>query len=154
MSTSYSYHISTSRLPTEDERRLVEWLIANSSDSLKYANQIPQLRVVSRCPCGCPSVDFAIADRSRFGFSEVIARADGRTPEGTPVWVTLHSRQGEIAELEVYPLDRYAGILALPEVKSLKAHNRLTTLEAKRTKPSTLGRMNQFLAVVPSFHNL
>jgi hypothetical protein len=122
MTTSYSYHISTSRLPTEDEHRLVEWLIANSSpDSLKYANQIPQLRVVNGCPCGCPSVDFAIADRSRFGFSELIARADGRTPEGTPVWVTLHSRQGKIAELEVYPLARHAGVLGLPKLESLKS---------------------------------
>ena len=130
MSTSYSYHISTSRLPTEDERRLVEWLIANSStDSLKYANQIPQLRIVNRCPCGCPSVDFAIANRSRFGFSEVIARADGRTPEGTPVWATLHSRQGEIAELEVYPLACHAGVLGLPKLESLKVHNGLTTSE-------------------------
>jgi hypothetical protein len=139
MSTSYSYHSSTSRLLTADERRLVDWLIVNSSpESLKYATQIPHLRVVSRCPCGCPSVDFAIGDRSRFGLSEVIARADGRTPEGTPVWVTLHSRQGEIAELEVYPLARHVGVLGLPKLESLKVHNRFTTSEGKRTKPSTL----------------
>jgi hypothetical protein len=139
MSTSHSHQISESRLPTEDERRLVEWLIANSSpDSFKYASQIPQLQVVSRCPCGCPSVDFAIAGRSRFGSPEVIARADGHSPEGTPVWVMLHSRQGEIAELEVYPLANDAGIFGLPKPESLKVHNCLTTSEDKRTKPSTL----------------
>lgn len=139
MSASYSHHISTSRLPTQDELRLVKWLIANSSpDSFKYASQISQLQVVSRCPCGCPSVDFAIAGRSRFGPSEVIACADGHSPEGTPVWVMLHSHQGEIAELEVYPLANDAGVFGLPKPESLKVHNCLTTSEGKPTKPSTL----------------
>lgn len=128
MTTSYSYLISASRQPTEDERKLVEWLVANGSpDALKYACQIPRLQVVSRCPCGCPSVDFAIANRSRFGSSEVIVRADGRSPEGTPVWVMLHSRQGELAELEVYPLANDAGVFGLPKPESLKVHNRLST---------------------------
>jgi hypothetical protein len=117
----------------------VKWLIANSSpDSFKYASQISQLQVVSRCPCGCPSVDFAIAGRSRFGPSEVIACADGHSPEGTPVWVMLHSHQGEIAELEVYPLANDAGVFGLPKPESLKVHNCLTTSEGKPTKPSTL----------------
>ncbi len=139
MSRSYSHQISESRLPTQEELRLVEWLIANSSlDSFEYARQIPQLEVVSRCPCGCPSIDFAIAGRSRFGSPEVIALAEGRSPEGTPVWVMLHSRQGEIAELEVYPLAKDAGDFGLPEPESLKIHNCLTASEVKRAEPSTL----------------
>jgi len=50
----------------------------------------------------------------------------------------LHSRQGEIAELEVYPLASHAGVLGLPKPESLKVHNYLTTSEVKHKKPSTL----------------
>jgi hypothetical protein len=135
MSTSYSYHISTSRLPTEEELRLVEWLTDNSPNSFKYAGQISQLRVVSQCACGCPSVDFAIAGRLRFGSSEVIARAQGCSREGTPVWVMLHSRQGEIAELEVYSLACHAGVLGLPTPESLRIQGCSTNVT--RTNPDT-----------------
>jgi hypothetical protein len=133
MRTTYSNDIFVNEPPTNEERRFVKWLIANGSgDTREYARQISQLRVVSRCLCGCPSVDFAIGDYSQFGPSEPIVRAEGRSPNGIPVWVMLHSRRGEIAELEVCSLVPHRGVLRLPDPESLTVQDCLNTTEVRR----------------------
>src|SRR5918997_2970762 len=91
------------RALTSEERRLLEWLIANgTSDASAYASQLPQVKVVARCTCGCPTLDLALGEK-RFrtvGISTVLADAFGHSPEGVPVNVILHAREGEISELE------------------------------------------------------
>ena len=93
---------------TFEERRLLEWLIANgNADASVFESQVPQVKVVARCTCGCPSLDLALGEKESrtVGASTILADAAGRSPEGVPVIVTLHAREGEISELEVISCD-------------------------------------------------
>jgi hypothetical protein len=110
------------RLLTEEERAFLEWLIANGNpDALQYAPQLPELRVVGRCTCGCPSIDLAVGDRKErtTGPSQILADYDGITDDGVPVGVILHAREGQISELEVYAVN-FEGRFNLPAIQSLK----------------------------------
>ena len=53
------------------------------------------------------------------GASELIADAEGRSPEGISVGVILHCREGRLSELEVYPIDEVKGPFALPNPSTL-----------------------------------
>ena len=93
---------------TFEERRLLEWLIANgNADASAYVSQLAQVKVVARCTCGCPTLDLALGrKKSRtVGVSTILADAVGRSPENVPVNVILHAREGEISELEVISCD-------------------------------------------------
>lgn len=108
---------------TDAERALLEWLLANGSPEAKqYASQLSQVRVVGRCTCGCPSIDLAIGDRQQrtVGPSHVLADFEGVTADGIEVGLILHAREGQLSELEVYPMPEVDGPFSLPAIKSLK----------------------------------
>jgi hypothetical protein len=47
---------------TRDEMSLVKWLLENRDvDAAEFLPQLDQLMIVSRCPCGCASIDFGVA---------------------------------------------------------------------------------------------
>jgi hypothetical protein len=107
---------------TGSERALIEWLIQNGTgDSAELLGQLAQARVVSRCGCGCPTIDLAIGTRtgSTRGASAVVADAVGQSPECYAVGVVLHVREGFLSELEVYPYEN-VGPFATPSPDSLK----------------------------------
>jgi hypothetical protein len=81
-----------------------------------YLDQIPRARVVSRCSCGCPTVDLALDGHlsKRAGGSTILADVQGRSPEGALVGVIVHGREGELSELEVYSIDGLANRFSLP----------------------------------------
>jgi hypothetical protein len=109
------YRAPENRSLTTDERILLEWLIANGSPSAaKYAPQIPRVSVVSRCTCGCPTIDLAVDGKHVDGGSELVADFVGKSPEGIQVGVILHCRGGQISELEVYAIDEAKGAFGLP----------------------------------------
>ena len=101
-------HIPVERAPSNNERILLEWLLAcpssnvSGSDVSKYKSQVAKLRVVAKCGCGCPTVDFALGSDRKSGASEIVAEAGGKSPEGVLVGVILHAREGELSELEVH----------------------------------------------------
>jgi len=109
---------------TPDERVLLQWLLANGfEDTSLFAAQLSQAKVISRCACGCPTIDLVIGDRmSRTeGVSTIIAQAGGNSPEGVKVDVILHAREGELSELEVYSLDGTSEF-TLPKIESMKPY--------------------------------
>ena len=107
---------------TTDERILLEWLIANGSPSAKkYAPQTPRVSVVSRCTCGCPTIDLAVDGKHVDGGSELVADFVGKAPEGIQVGVILHCRGGQISELEVYAMGEVKGAFGLPSPNALVA---------------------------------
>jgi len=114
-----------SRIPDEralsrTEIRLLDWLLENGlPEASKFKWQIPRLRVVSRCGCGCPTVDFAIGVDRKEGPSHIIADVEGDSPEGVRVGVIVHVREGEISELEVYSHTGESKGFSLPEPTSL-----------------------------------
>ena len=98
------YTISEHRDLTVNERQLLEWLLENgSSEASNYRLQLIQVKVVGHCSCGCPSIDLAIGgkDSRTIGPSTILCDAHGHSPEGVPLMVTLHAREGELSELEV-----------------------------------------------------
>jgi len=66
-------HIPVERQLSKDERTLLEWLLAHGGpDASKFRPQIDGLHVVSKCGCGCPTVDFAFESGPKFGASDVV----------------------------------------------------------------------------------
>jgi hypothetical protein len=100
-----------------EEIALLEWLLDHGSgDAPKYRYQIPLLRVVGSCECGCPTIDLAIGGTShKTGASHIIADGEGTSPEGAFVGVILHVREGEISELEVYSMTGQEKSFSLPK---------------------------------------
>ena len=98
------YTISEHRDLTVNERQLLEWLLENgSSEASNYRPQLTEVKVVGHCSCGCPSIDLAIGGKNSrtVGPSTILSDAQGHSPEGVPLMVTLHAREGELSELEV-----------------------------------------------------
>lgn len=120
MSGEIHYRVSDKRPLSPEERTLLEWLISHGvSTARHYAAQLPFVTVVSRCSCGCPTVDLAVNGKQTFGASELVTDVEGRSPEGIFVGVILHAREGQLAELEVYPLADVKGPFALPNPATL-----------------------------------
>lgn len=105
---------------TVKERRLLEWLISNGNpEASAYVSQLPQVKVVARCICGCPTLDLALGVKTSrtVGFSTILADAFGHSPEGVPVNVILHARGREISELEVVSCDETkVFVMPIPEM--------------------------------------
>lgn len=109
------------RVLSQSEITLLEWLLANGRpDASKYRPQIVKLRVISRCGCGCPTIDFAIGATLRTGPSYIVAEAEG-TSEGVLVGVIVHIREEEISELEVYDVAGGNKPFGLPPPETLVA---------------------------------
>ena len=118
-------HIPVVRRPlSQAERTLLEWLLGQGGpDASKYAAQIENLHVLSRCGCGCPTVDFALHSGRKVGASHIVAEAGGKSPEGISVGVILHAREGELSELEVYSNQGLDLPFALPRPESLESYD-------------------------------
>jgi hypothetical protein len=107
---------------SRSEIDLLHWLVDHGApDAAQYKPQISKLRVVSRCGCGCPTVDFAIGVSRTEGPSHLIADVEGESPEGVRIGVIVHVRDGEISELEVYSLTGESKRFSLPMPSSLVA---------------------------------
>lgn len=96
------------------------WLLLHASVVGSLAHLEPAvraLRVVARCSCGCPSVDFEVDGQTRP--AQPIADATGRTADGTELGVMLWGRADSITGLECYEMDRPCR--SLPLVTTLQA---------------------------------
>jgi hypothetical protein len=80
----------------------MRWLLVNGMDGAPaYLDQILRARVVSRCSCGCPRVDFALDGRlsKRAGPFTIIADVQGQSPEGALIRVIVHACEGELSDI-------------------------------------------------------
>jgi hypothetical protein len=85
-------HIPVERSLSSSERTLLQWLLMHgSSVASKYTSQIDSLRIVSKCGCGCPTVDFALQSGRKVGGSDIVAEAGGKSPEGISVGIPARS---------------------------------------------------------------
>lgn len=113
-------HVPDERPLSQEEIGLLEWLLAHGrSDASQYKPQIPKLRVVSRCGCGCPTIDFAMGTARKDGPSHIVADAEGSSPEGIRVGVIVHIREDEISELEVFSTTGENNVFTLPKAETL-----------------------------------
>lgn len=67
----------------------------------KFLEQLENLKVVSRCACGCASIDFVDAPD---GF-EVISEAEFRNQDGGLIGVLVFASRDKLATLETYSND-------------------------------------------------
>ena len=115
--------VADERALKDEERRLIEWLLQHGEPgALAYLPQLNRTSVVSRCDCGCPSVDLAVDGRATPGSapSDKLADVIGVSPEGLPVGVILHARDGLLSELEVYSRGDPSKTYALPAISTLE----------------------------------
>lgn len=98
------------------EANLIEWLLIKTKYS-ELIEQIEKTKVISKCSCGCPTIDLQVE-----GYESAPVRlvlfAEGVSPEGIPIGVILHVRNGLISELEIYSQDGTKNF-RLPEIDKL-----------------------------------
>ncbi len=120
-----TYHnpIPENRPLSQPEHALVRWLLEHGNpDAAGFLPQLPHARVVSRCPCGCASIDFSIgADAPPRGagmhvLSDYVWQADN----GAHCGVFVFSFGGQLAGLEVWSADgRLEKVTLLPAIERL-----------------------------------
>jgi hypothetical protein len=108
---------------TTQEGLLVRWLLEHGNfDAAKFLPQLAEVRVVSRCPCGCASIDFAIGETvppARAGM-QVLADYVWQTADGAHCGVFVFARGGQLAGLEVWSVDGMEAVSSLPAVEQLR----------------------------------
>jgi hypothetical protein len=114
--------IPENRPLTDEERSLVDWLLNHGIARAKdFVPQLDCARVVSRCGCGCASIDFAIdgvapAHGLPIG---VLSDFEWTGPHGELFGVFVFVRGGLLAGLEVWSQDGLANAELLPSIDSL-----------------------------------
>jgi hypothetical protein len=122
MGMETSYRIPEARELTNKERLLLEEFLRHGTPKSKvYAEQLPYVTVVSRCSCGCPTIDLAVRGQTAppGSPSQILSDAGGVSPEQVRFGIIVHAREGLISELEVYPID-LAGTFSLPEIDRIE----------------------------------
>ena len=108
---------------TLEETLLVRWLLEHGAESaVAFLPQLAQARVVSRCNCGCASVDFAIGGvvpPPGTGIG-LLSDYEYRTAESHLCGVFVFERAGLLAGLEVWSQDGLSTPSMLPAIKQLR----------------------------------
>ena len=108
---------------TQPEQALVRWLLEHGNpDAAGYLSQLAEARVVSRCPCGCASIDFAIGGTTPPAGAGMHVLSDyvWQAGEGTHGGVFVFSCGGLLAGLEVWSADGTEAAASLPAVEWLR----------------------------------
>jgi hypothetical protein len=120
---------------TEQEQALVRWLLEHGNpDAASYLPQLAKAWVVSRCPCGCASIDFAIggtvpsAGSGMHILSDYVWQAD----DGAHCGVFAFSCGGLLAGLEVWSADGMGAVSLLPAVERLRPLTAVQSAEPGR----------------------
>lgn len=121
-----SYREPLDRALTQHERNLVFWLIEHSfiQDASRLLPQVDRLSVISKCTCGCPTIDFTLdrqpAPATRKGerfISDWLAEVNGML-----VYVQLWVLNDQISSLEVGSLPGTDQPFELPAIESIHGY--------------------------------
>src|SRR5690348_17472053 len=94
------------------ERALLRWLLDHGTPSgRKYLGEIETLRVVSRCGCGCASVDFVSAPTAAL---EILSDHKWQDDQGRLFGAFAFAKAGKLAGIEVWSIDGRATPSSLP----------------------------------------
>jgi len=90
---------------TEAERRLAHWMLEHGEpEASRFLEQLERARVVSRCPCGCASVDFEVAGLPAPSGGLRILGDYVYGNESDLTGIFIFERSGILAGIEVYGL--------------------------------------------------
>jgi hypothetical protein len=124
---------------TVEEAALVRWMLENGTASAaRFLPQLDKARVVSRCYCGCASVDFSIEGvgpplGEPIG---VLADFEYRTADGHFCGAFVFERARRLAGLEVWSVDGLSTPSALPEPRQLQPLGSVPRAEPIAVYPS------------------
>jgi hypothetical protein len=108
---------------TAAESRLVRWLLMHGiPQAANYLPQLDRAGVVSRCFCGCASIDFAIdgAVPPPGAGMTVLADYEWRAAGGELFGAFVFERTGLLAGLEVWSQDGLGQASELPDIDQLR----------------------------------
>ena len=117
---------------TAEERILIEWLLRHGkAGSERFLEQVDSLRVVARCLCGCPTVNFSperapVAHEPEHILADYLATVDGED-----VGVILFQRGGRLSSLEVYSQTGNDKPFGLPETETIYSYEELAERKKK-----------------------
>jgi hypothetical protein len=105
---------------TDRKRDLVRWMLQHGDpEAAAYLEQLDRARVISRCPCGCASIDFAIEGiPRREGGMRILADFEFGD-EKHPCGIFVFENNGTLAGLEVYG-GTVAALAVLPDVTEIR----------------------------------
>jgi hypothetical protein len=109
---------------TLHEKKLVSWLLEQNNDAFeKYQNQIKELIVKSKCPCGCASIDFSYRNtdplhQTNSNF-KIISDYKWKDEKYNLYGIFLFSKNDILAGLEVWSIDGNSTPTKLPNHSSL-----------------------------------
>jgi len=110
------------RALSQRELELTDWLLRHGiSDAGMFLPQVPQLKVVVHCQCGCASINFSVAEQ-RPGKSAMRLLSDyrWRDPEGHLFGISVFEQDALSAGLEVWSIDGIATPMTPPVAESLE----------------------------------
>jgi hypothetical protein len=91
------------------ERELVRWMLQHgrSDHAAEYLLQVDRASAVSRCPCGCASIDLAVDGIAAApgGPLDVLGDFMWSGPSGEAMGAFVFAKNSRLAGLEVYSAD-------------------------------------------------
>jgi hypothetical protein len=106
------------RLASPQEVALVRWLLQHGEPSARaHLAELEDLHVVSRCTCGCASVDFAHEPGAGL---KILSDYRWEDQHGNLFGVFVFAKRGKLAGLEVWSIDGQATPAALPDPELLR----------------------------------
>jgi hypothetical protein len=126
MDTSSATSLPEDRLLTEQEHGLIRWLLEHGGqEASTFLPQLESARVVSRCSCGCASIDFSVAGRtgSPQAGLHVLSDYQWNNAEGHLLGVFVFAREELLAGLECWSIDGQSTASALPLPEQLRSIN-------------------------------
>jgi hypothetical protein len=115
--------IPENRPLTQAETGLVKWLLEHGTEAAReLVPQLDRARVVSRCSCGCASVDFSIGGKIASPKSGMSVVSDYRwdSPEGYLFGVFAYAREGLLSGIDLWSIDGRATANSLPNTNQLR----------------------------------
>ena len=90
---------------TREERALAHWMLTHGAPEARtFLNQLDRARVVTRCPCGCASVDFEVTGEPMPSGGLRILGDFLFGDEAELAGAFIFERAGVLAGIEVYGL--------------------------------------------------
>lgn len=104
------------------EERFIRWLLEHDASApAVFLSQLPDVRVVSECECGCASLDFIVDGVEPQGTNlQAMGDYDWLSADGSRFGVYVSARGGLLASLELWSIDGLAACRGLPAIEDLR----------------------------------
>lgn len=115
--------ILENRVLTSEESLFVRWLLEQGDERARsFLPQVEQARVISRCGCGCASIDFSIngVTPSPQTGTEMLGDYYWHSATGDFFGVFVFAYGGLLAGIDLYSIDGQSTPVELPDVSILK----------------------------------